>query len=87
MRSFIAIDLGTSGVKLLLLESNGNILAEVTESYPIYHPHPEWSEQNPEDWWRAVKSGLKKLIKGQNAGAVKGISFAEQMHGLVSCLL
>ena len=84
MNSYIAIDLGTSGVKLLLVESNGNILAEHTESYPIYHPHPEWSEQNHEDWWNAVKNGLKELLKGQNADRVKGISFAGQMHGLVA---
>ncbi|MDE6667656.1 MAG: xylulokinase [Clostridia bacterium] len=84
MNSYIAIDLGTSGVKLLLIEDNGHILAERTESYPIYHPHPEWSEQNPEDWWNAVKSGLKKLLDGHDGHSVKGISFAGQMHGLVA---
>ena len=84
MNSYIAIDLGTSSVKLLLIEGNGNILAEHTESYPIYHPFPEWSEQNPEDWWSAVNSGLKVLLNGQNGNSVKGISFAGQMHGLVA---
>lgn len=84
MNSYIGIDLGTSGVKLLLIESNGHILAEHSESYPIYHPFPEWSEQNPEDWWYAVKKGLKELLKGQNGDSVKGISFAGQMHGLVA---
>lgn len=76
--------MGTSGVKLLLIESNGHILAEHSEGYPIYHPFPEWSEQNPEDWWYAVKKGLKELLKGQNGDSVKGISFAGQMHGLVA---
>lgn len=84
MNSYIGIDLGTSGVKLLLIESNGHILAEHSESYPIYHPFPEWSEQNSEDWWYAVKKGLKELLKGQNGDSVKGISFAGQMHGLVA---
>lgn len=84
MNSYIGIDLGTSGVKLLLIESNGHILAEHSESYPIYHPFPEWSEQNPEDWLFAVKKGLKELLKGQNCDSVKGISFAGQMHGLVA---
>ncbi len=81
---YIGIDLGTSGVKLLLVESNGRILAEQSENYPIYHPFPEWSEQNPEDWWNAVKNGLKKLLVGQNGDNVKGISFAGQMHGLIA---
>lgn len=84
MNTYIGIDLGTSGVKLLLIESNGYVLAEHSENYPIYHPFPEWSEQNPEDWWYAVKKGLKELLKGQNGDSVKGISFAGQMHGLVA---
>lgn len=83
MNSYISIDLGTSGVKLLLVQSDGRILAERSESYPIYHPHAKWSEQNPEEWWYAVKKGLKVLLKGQDGGSVKGISFAGQMHGLV----
>ncbi|MDD5932899.1 MAG: FGGY family carbohydrate kinase [bacterium] len=53
--SYIGIDLGTSGVKLLLVESNGHILAEQCENYSIFHPFPEWSEQNPEDWWMLLK--------------------------------
>ncbi len=84
MNTYIGIDLGTSGVKLLLIESNGRILAEHSEGYPIYHPFPEWSEQNPEDWWAAVKKGLKELLKEQNVESVNGISFAGQMHGLVA---
>lgn len=84
MKSYIGIDLGTSGVKLLLVESNGNILAEITENYPIFHLYPEWSEQNPENWWDAVIMGIKKLFKGQNAKDVQSISFAGQMHGLVA---
>lgn len=84
MNSYIGIDLGTSGVKLLLAAADGEVLAEVNESYPIYHPYPDWSEQNPSDWWEAVKKGLKKLTDGQNAKSVKGISFSGQMHGLVA---
>ena len=84
MNSYIAIDLGTSGVKLLLVESNGNILAEHSECYPIFHPFPDWSEQNPEDWWQSVKKGLKVILSGKNTVSIKGISFAGQMHGLVT---
>lgn len=84
MNTYIGIDLGTSGVKLLLVAANGNILAENTQAYPVIHPHPGWSEQNPEDWFAAVLRGLKELLTGQDGMAVRGISFGGQMHGLVA---
>lgn len=84
MNTYIGIDLGTSGVKLLLVAADGTILAENTQAYPVFYPHPGWSEQNPEDWFAATISGLKELLAGQDKAAVKGISFGGQMHGLVS---
>jgi xylulokinase len=78
---YIGIDLGTSAVKLLLMKEDGQILNIVSEEYPIYFPYPGWSEQNPEDWYNAVISGIKKLVK--NPAQVAGISFGGQMHGLV----
>ena len=51
---FIGIDLGTSAVKLLLMDAGGNIQKIVSKEYPISFPQPGWSEQNPEDWWQAV---------------------------------
>lgn len=83
MNTYIGIDLGTSGVKLLLVAANGTILAENTQSYPVFYPHPGWSEQSPELWYRAAMTGLKELLKGQDKTSVKGISFGGQMHGLV----
>lgn len=83
MNSYVAIDLGTSGVKMMLTDGV-KILAEYGESYPTHHPFPDWCEQDPEDWWKAVKNGLKALLKGQNAACVKGISFSGQMHSLVA---
>lgn len=80
---YIGVDLGTSAVKLLLMEGNGKIANIVSKEYPLYFPHPGWSEQKPEDWWEAVKAGLKELIKGFEADKVAGISFGGQMHGLV----
>ena len=84
MNSYIGIDLGTSGLKLLLVAKDGNILAENTQTYPVSYPHPGWSEQNPEDWFSAVLRGLSALLEGQDASAVRGISFGGQMHGLVA---
>ena len=79
MSNYIGIDLGTSGVKILLVSKDGKILNEVTESYPVSYPKSGWSEQNPEDWYNAVICGLEKL----NIKDVAGISCSGQMHGLV----
>ena len=67
MQYFIGIDLGTSAVKLLLVDSTGKICSTVSREYPLYFPHPGWSEQNPEDWWTAVQDGLKELTKNISA--------------------
>ncbi len=83
MNTYIGIDLGTSGVKILLVATNGEILAEITKGYPVLYPQTGWTEQSPEDWWTAVCNGLGELLQGQNRAVVKGISFGGQMHGLV----
>lgn len=84
MNTYIGIDLGTSGAKFLLVAADGNILAQDTQSYPVSYPKSGWSEQNPEDWYAAAISGIRRLLAGQNAASVKGISFGGQMHGLVA---
>lgn len=80
---YIGIDLGTSAVKLLLMEGCGTIVKTVSKEYPLYFPKPGWSEQNPEDWQQAVLEGLKVLLKNVEKERVAGISFGGQMHGLV----
>ena len=80
---YIGIDLGTSAVKLLLMDKAGQILNIVSREYPISFPHPGWSEQNPTDWWNAVCDGIPELLKGFDAAQVKGIGAGGQMHGLV----
>ncbi len=75
--------MGTSGVKLLLVDASGKILAEANKEYPVLYPQSNWTEQNPEDWWNATMNGLQELLNGQDKSAVKGISFGGQMHGLV----
>lgn len=80
---YIGIDLGTSSVKLLLMNGEGQIQKIVSKEYPIYFPNPGWSEQNPEDWYAQTKAGLKELLSGCDKSQVAGISFGGQMHGLV----
>lgn len=81
---YIGIDLGTSACKLLLVDSEGAVLNAVTREYPISYPHPGWSEQEPEDWWNAVKLGVPELLRGFDASKVAGIGAGGQMHGLVA---
>lgn len=83
MSYYVGIDLGTSSVKLLLMNEKGQIHKTVSKEYALYFPHPGWSEQNPEDWWNAVKSGLAELIDGMDKKQIHGIGCAGQMHGLV----
>ncbi len=80
---YIGIDLGTSSVKLLLMNGKGGIEKIVCKEYPLYFPHPGWSEQNPEDWWIQTIEGLKELTMECDKAEIAGISFGGQMHGLV----
>lgn len=80
---YIGLDLGTSALKLLLMDEKGVIHNIISEEYSISFPKPGWSEQNPVDWWQAAVDGIKKLIKDVDKDKIKGISFGGQMHGLV----
>lgn len=82
--NYIGIDLGTSAVKLLLMEGSGKILKIVSREYPISFPKPGWSEQNPYDWYTQSIEGVKELLEGTDKSQVAGISFGGQMHGLVA---
>ena len=81
---YIGIDLGTSAVKLLLADGKGAILNSVTKDYPLLFPQPGWSEQEPAEWWRAVRAGIPELLAGFDAALVAGIGCGGQMHGLVT---
>ena len=78
----IGVDLGTSAVKLLLMEENGSICKIVSREYPLEFPHPGWSQQNPEDWWKAVCDGIPELLKGLDATLVRVLGLGGLMHGL-----
>ena len=85
MKYVIGVDLGTSAVKILLVNQNGEVCQEVSKSYPLIIEKSGYSEQNPEEWFEKTSEGLVELIR-EFAGDVKdieGISFSGQMHGLV----
>lgn len=81
---YIGIDLGTSACKFLLLNEQGAVLRAVSREYPLSFPHPGWSEQNPQDWWDACRSGIPALLEGFDPKEVAGIGAGGQMHGLVA---
>ena len=80
---YIGVDLGTSAVKLLLMNEDGRIENIASREYPLYFPNPGWSEQNPQDWFDQSMEGIKELLAGYPKEEVAGISFGGQMHGLV----
>ena len=79
---YIGVDLGTSALKLVMMKGNGELVKTVSKEYPLYFPRSGWSEQKPEDWFIAVKEGLKELAAFVDE-KIGGISFGGQMHGLV----
>ncbi len=81
---YIGIDLGTSSMKLLLVDSDGKILNSVSSDYELEFPFPGWSEQNPADWEKALFDLVPRLLDGFDSSRVKGISSGGQMHGLVA---
>ena len=80
---YIGVDLGTSAVKLLLMNEKGGIENIVSKEYPLEFPHPGWSQQEPSDWWSQTVEGLKELTASADKSKIAGISFGGQMHGLV----
>ncbi|WP_077620719.1 xylulokinase [Bacillus sinesaloumensis] len=85
MKYVIGVDLGTSAVKILLVNQNGEVAAEVSKSYPLIIEKSGYSEQNPEEWVEKTTAGLKELVEQFDGDItdIEGISFSGQMHGLV----
>jgi len=81
----VGVDLGTSAVKVLLVDREGKVKAEASKSYELHHRHSGWSEQKPEDWVDGTIAALRELtqLSGVAPGEIEGISFSGQMHGLV----
>lgn len=78
---YIGIDLGTSGVKAILLNEQGEVVASHTEKLTVSRPHPLWSEQDPEQWWLATDTAMKALGAQHSLRDVKALGIAGQMHG------
>lgn len=83
---YLGIDLGTSSVKVLAMNRNGQIIDEATEDYPVYYPKQNWAEQEPEEWWQGTLKALKSIIANNPLlqSDLRGIGFSGQMHGMVA---
>ncbi|WP_144523288.1 xylulokinase [Bacillus pumilus] len=85
MKYVMGIDLGTSGVKAILVDENGKVCGEATKPYRLIQDKPGYCEQNPEEWVEQTVAAMKELMARQLvlSKKVEGISFSGQMHGLV----
>lgn len=85
MACLMGIDLGTSSVKTMVMDYDGNILAADSEKYPIHTPRIGYAEQDPDIWWKATAKTIKKVLHSPNVdcGRIKSIGLSGQMHGMV----
>ncbi|MBF9031692.1 xylulokinase [Rhodobacterales bacterium HKCCE3408] len=81
---YIGLDLGTSGVKALLIDADQTPVADATVGLEVQRPHPGWSEQRPADWVAAASAAMDRLATAADLGAVRGIGLSGQMHGAVA---
>lgn len=81
----LGIDLGTSGTKTVLFDTEGNAVASALEEYPMYQPKNGWAEQDPADWWNAARHTIRAVLEqsGADPSSVRGLGISGQMHGLV----
>lgn len=85
MAYLIGMDVGTTGTKTLLIDESGALVASATEEYPMYTPHPQWAEQDPEDWWQAAVKSIRRVLGSVEIDPddIVGIGLTGQMHGMV----
>ncbi len=89
MKTLLGIDLGTTGVKAALFAvDDGRVLGDAFVEYPLFHPHPQWAEQNPADWWAATIAAIRTCLErgaahNSSPTDVQGIGLSGQMHGIV----
>ena len=85
MQYFLSYDVGTSSVKSILIDTNGNVLATAIEEYPLFTPNPGWVEQEPLDYWNAICKATNKIIQSTTIlkEAITGLAFSTQAQGVI----
>ena len=82
---YLGIDIGTSSVKTVLFDRAQRLVAQASAALDISRPHPGWSEQDPDAWWRAVTETIDRIAAETSLADLRGIGLSGQMHGAV-CL-
>src|SRR5437764_6000722 len=80
---FLGLDVGTSGVKAILVSPSGDVVASATSPLAMATPHPGWAEQDPEAWWQATLSSIGAVRAKQRDARVAAIGISGQMHSSV----
>jgi len=85
MSYLIGIDVGTTGVKTLVIDEAGHVLGSAVSEYPMYTPRPQWAEQDPEDWWQATILSIRQALQVSaiEPESIVGVGLTGQMHGMV----
>ncbi|MBT3318979.1 MAG: xylulokinase [Clostridia bacterium] len=86
MKYIMGIDVGTSGVKCIIIDEQGKVIASDTQGYPLSTPQNGWSEQDPANWWQGTLTAVKNVVDSSGIGNddIVGLGFSGQMHGLVA---
>ena len=80
---FLGIDVGTSGVKAILVDESGDVVALATHALSLATPEPGWAEQHPEDWWRATIAATRAVLEQRPGNSVRAVGISGQMHSSV----
>src|SRR5689334_12082216 len=83
MNLFLGLDIGTSGVKAILVREDGNVDATANTALQLSTPHPGWTEQNPDDWWQAAITSTRDVLARKPGAKVTSIGLSGQMHSSV----
>ncbi|HEU0054343.1 MAG TPA: FGGY family carbohydrate kinase, partial [Longimicrobium sp.] len=81
--AFLGVDVGTSGVKAILVDASGEVLASATTALTLSTPRPGWAEQDPEAWWRASAVSIRRVVEAAPGARVAGVGVSGQMHSSV----
>ncbi|MBS3854507.1 xylulokinase [Proteus mirabilis] len=80
---YLGLDLGTSSVKAIIMNEQGDVVASHSIPLTLSLPHPQWSEQDPQAWWQATDKAIKQLSRTQPMEQIQAIGLSGQMHGAV----
>ncbi|HDT3000242.1 TPA: xylulokinase [Proteus mirabilis] len=80
---YLGLDLGTSSVKAIIMNEQGDVVASHSIPLTLSRPHSQWSEQDPQAWWQATDEAIKQLSRTQPMEQIQAIGLSGQMHGAV----